>query len=91
VLSHGAMPYTAAEDNLRLFADQVMPRLQAIPITIGGVIETPEPTLIGAMHSPTHISATEPQLTTNQTNALAGRVSLGAKVESSPAQALLGG
>lgn len=55
VLSFGGMPFDEAEANLRLFADEVMPRLQAYEVE-RGVGTAGAPTPVGAKRSETRVS-----------------------------------
>jgi alkanesulfonate monooxygenase SsuD/methylene tetrahydromethanopterin reductase-like flavin-dependent oxidoreductase (luciferase family) len=53
--SYGGMPYAEAEDNMRLFSEKVMPRLQAYEIS-GGVGNSSRRTEVGAALSGTRVS-----------------------------------
>jgi alkanesulfonate monooxygenase SsuD/methylene tetrahydromethanopterin reductase-like flavin-dependent oxidoreductase (luciferase family) len=53
--SYGGMPYDEAEDNMRLFSEKVMPRLQAYEIA-GGVGGSARRTEIGSTLSGTRVS-----------------------------------
>ena len=55
VFSYGGMPFDEAEDNMRLFSEKVMPRLQAYEIA-GGVGAPAARTSVGATISGTKVS-----------------------------------
>lgn len=55
VFSYGGMPFDVAEDNLRLFSEKVMPRLQALDVD-GSVGSGSTPTEVASTLSTTNVS-----------------------------------